>query len=189
MNIFVLDRDPIQAAKYMCDKHVVKMILESCQLLSTAHRVLDGTKIEAITPKNRKYTRYIMDGNLENFLYKSTMINHPCSIWCRESSINYKWLATHAVELIHQYGSRYGKIHASEELTNWLYNNFPKNIQKAHLTTFVLAMPDQYKCSNAVLSYQNYYINEKYRFAKWKDGNIPFWYSEGVKNKHAVNAA
>ena len=81
MNIFVLDRDPIQAAKYMCDKHVVKMILESCQLLSTAHRVLDGTKIEAITPKNRKYTRYIMDGNLENFDTPKNLLNDSSSLF------------------------------------------------------------------------------------------------------------
>lgn len=184
MNIFVLDKSPVQSAIYMCDKHIVKMIVESCQLLSTAHRVLDGTKVEAITNKNRKYTRYVMNNNLEKFLYKSTMINHPCAIWCRETSINYKWLAVHNMQLIEEYSWRYGKTHASESLSIWLHDNFPKNIKYDHLTPFALAMPDQYKCKDAVLSYRNYYINEKKSFAKWKDGNIPQWFSVGVTGKN-----
>ena len=188
MNIFVLDQDPKQAAKYMCDKHIVKMILESCQLLSTAHRVLDGTKVEAITTKNRKYTRYIMNGDLETFLYKSTMINHPCTIWCRETSINYKWLATHNIQLLEEYYDRYQKIHASEKLSHWLYENFPQNIKYDHLTDFPLAMPDYCKVGNAVSSYRKYYIEEKERFAKWKNGNIPDWFISGVKDKNASYA-
>lgn len=185
MNIFVLDKNPIEAAKYMCDKHIVKMILESCQLLSTAHRILDGTKIEVITSKNRKYTKYVMnDDILENKLYKSTMVNHPCAIWCRQTSINYKWLATHTEQLLVEYSSRYNKTHASSDLSYWLYYHFPKNIIQGHLTPFALAMPDKYKCPDSVLSYRNYYINEKVKFAKWKSGNIPYWFTEGINKQN-----
>lgn len=197
MNIFVLDKDPSISAKYMCDKHVVKMILESCQLLSTAHRVLDGIKVETITSKNRKYTSYKMKDPyvlgttipFESFLYKSTMVNHPCSIWCRETSINYRWLAIHTISLIQEYTNRYSKTHASENLAYWLEKNFPKNIKFGHLTPFALAMPDQYKCSDAVLSYRKYYINEKSKFAKWKNGNTPTWYKEGLQIKNELVSA
>lgn len=190
MNIFVLDSSPSMAAKYMCDKHIVKMILESCQLMSTAHRVLDGVKKQVITPKNRKYTTYIMeDPKIDAFLYKSTMINHPCTIWTRESSVNYHWLAYHTVCLTSEYTARYNKIHSSEDLAYWLLKNKPKNINDKGLTPFALAMPEEYKCENTVLSYRNYYINEKSRFAKWKNGNIPNWYTEGLNIKNELVSA
>lgn len=190
MNIFVLDNSPTIAAKYMCDKHVVKMILESCQLLSTAHRVLDGTQKQVITSKNRKYTTFVMScPKLDSFLYKSTMINHPCTIWTRDGSSNYAWLAYHNISLINEYSSRYNKNHASTELAQWLLRNIPNNIIQKPLTPFALAMPDEYKCENAVWSYRNYYINEKYKFAKWKNGNVPNWYTEGLSTKNELVSA
>lgn len=190
MNIFVLDQDPIVAAKYMCDKHNVKMILESCQLLCTAHRVLDGHKTNVTGKSGRKYTRYVMlDPFMETFLYKSTMVNHPCSIWTRENSSNYHWLATHNIALLNEYTVRYGKNHICEKYGNWLLENPPRRIKNGSLTPFALAMPDQYKCSDSVLSYRNYYINEKHKFAKWKTQDIPDWYSEGIAKKHELVAS
>ena len=93
MNIFYLDKDPIKSAEMHCDKHVVKMIIEYAQLLSTAHRVLDGIEQIGVTSNNRKYKRYILNSNLENILYKSTMKNHPSAIWVRKSVHNYIYIS------------------------------------------------------------------------------------------------
>jgi len=174
MNIFVLDEQPEVAARMMCDKHVVKMIVESCQLLSTAHHVLDGDVIEVNTGKRRYKTSICTKKNI----CKATMINHPCTIWTRASRANYMWLWKHTYALCKEYTARYGKVHSMEPmLMDGLYD-YPVNISKGKLTPFPQAMPDQYKDSNAVIAYRKYYINEKKRFAKWKMQNIPQWFSE-----------
>lgn len=173
MNIFVLDSDATVAAHMMCDKHVVKMILESCQLLSTAHHVLDGEQV-VITSDKRKYTSY---SNGNDNICKCTMINHPCTIWTRTSRDNYLWLWKHTYSLCKEYTRRYGKVHAMEKmLMDELYSP-PRNIPKGKVTPFAQAMPDQYKDQNAVVAYRKYYINEKTRFAKWKSGNEPKWFT------------
>jgi hypothetical protein len=174
MNIFILDDQPEIAAQMMCDKHVVKMILESCQLLSTAHHVLDGD-VMVVDTGLRKYKTSICT---TKDICKATMINHPCTIWTRETRSNYMWLWKHAKALCAEYTKRYGKVHVMEEmLMGGLYNP-PKNITKGKLTPFAQAMPDQYKDSNAVIAYRKYYINEKKRFAKWKNNSVPKWFSE-----------
>ena len=94
MNIFYIDESPVQAARWMVDKHVVKMILESAQLLSTAHRVLDGMEVIVVNPDtNRKGKRWILPDAREGKLYKATHMNHQSAIWCRESIQNYKCLS------------------------------------------------------------------------------------------------
>ncbi len=176
MNIFVLDENPVSSARMMCDKHVVKMILESCQLLSTAHHFLDGTKI-LVESEKRKYMAY-SNGN-EN-ICKCTMINHPCTIWTRMTDANYTWLWKHGYALSQEYTLRYGKVHAMESMLLNELNKAPINITIGPLTPFAQAMPEQYKNSNAVLAYREYYIQEKSRFAKWKTGNAPEWYVDLV---------
>lgn len=178
MNIFVLSSDAVESARMMCDKHVVKMILESCQLLSTAHHVLDGSQV-VIASDKRKYKTYV---SKKQNICKATMINHPCTIWTRENRSNYLWLWKHAYALCAEYKQRYGKTHAMESmLLNELYDP-PVNIPKGKLTTFVQAMPDAYKNADAIVAYRTYYINDKVRFAKWKCGNVPKWF----ENKIAV---
>lgn len=173
MNIFILDEQPEFAAQMMCDKHVVKMIVESCQLLSTAHHVLDGDVIEVNTGKRRYKTSICTTKDI----CKATMINHPCSIWARETRSNYMWLWKHAKALCAEYTKRYGKVHIMEQmLMGGLYNP-PKNIAKGKLTPFAQAMPEQYKNVNAITAYRQYYLGEKTRFAKWKIGNIPEWFA------------
>ena len=98
MNIFVTDPDPVISAQTLCDKHVVKMVLESAQMLSTAWRDFS--------------TKYSDD----NELYKTAHLNHPCSIWVRQARENYKWLYRHFVALCDEYTHRYGKSHASARL-------------------------------------------------------------------------
>ena len=92
MNIFYLHNDPKICASYHNNKHVVKMILEYAQLMSTAHRVLDGTVYESKTKNNRRIKRWLLDDDRENILWKASHIQHPSGIWLRSSSENYKWL-------------------------------------------------------------------------------------------------
>jgi hypothetical protein len=172
MNIFVVDNDAATSAKMLCDSHVVKMILESCQLLSTAHHVLDGDPLEINTGK-RKYKTFVCT---KKNICKATMVNHPCTIWTRESAKNYMWLWRHAYALCKEYTRRYGKVHIMEQmLLNELYDA-PINIKKGPITPFAQAMPDQYKDNNAIVAYRKYYLGEKIRFAKWKFTEEPEWW-------------
>ena len=173
MNIFVVDEDPIIAAEMLCDKHCIKMILESCQLLSTAHHVCDGQQVQIIG--KRTYTTY--DCKKPNLL-KATMINHPCTIWARASRDNYLWLWKHAYAMCKEYTRRYGKVHKLEALLLGNLYNPPKHIPKGKLTPFAQAMPDDCRDANAVIAYRKYYITAKVNIAKWKMNNAPTWYTE-----------
>ena len=151
MNIFYLDRDPVIAAQMMCDKHVVKMILESAQMLCTAHRVLDGDKYAE-----------------KMGLYKLAHKNHPSTIWVRSSYQNYKWLYDHMIALMNEYTYRYGKKHATERLNDPLSK--PPMAFKNTFKTFTdppQCMPAYCKGDDTVKAYQTYYILEKSGFAKW----------------------
>lgn len=153
MNIFVLDECPQKAAEYSCDKHVVKMVLETAQLLSTA-----------------------LQQNGVKTTYKATHINHPCAIWARKTKGNYKWLYRHFICLLDEYFKRYGKIHSCNRLTKELHPDNFKNSNNDQ-TMFSLAMPEQYKSDDPVKSYRAYYLGEKYSFAKWRLGNEPDWWN------------
>lgn len=162
------------------DKHVVKMILEYSQLLSTAHRVLDG-KEYIDSSSGRRIKRWKLDNSFagEQILYKATHINHPSAIWARESKANYQWLANLLVELCREYTHRYGKVHKCEEsgLVKWLVNCVPENIPNKPFTQPTPAMPEQYKVKgDSVKSYRNYYIGDKQRMASWKSRQVPEWW-------------
>lgn len=187
MNIFVLDEDPRTSAEMMCDKHVVKMIIESAQMLSTVHRYVDGDEFISYTKAGRKIKRwahYTDDVNSSIRLHKSVMLNHPCTIWTRQTAANYAWLACHALALCDEYEHRYEREHATRPLVEWLVDHYPKNgVYGIMLTPFAQAMPDQYKVpGDAVAAYRAYYLGEKQRFAKWKNRQIPNWYQEGLTN-------
>jgi hypothetical protein len=162
MNIFAVNNDPIKAAQDLCDKHVVKMIVEGCQMLSTNHRICGSHVIYA--PVN---------------LYKASFANHPCTIWARSSYENCEWLARHTYELCVEYTMRYDKIHSCQSMAAWFLNHIvvPYNATKC-LTPFAQAMPDKYKHENAVVAYRSYYLGEKSKFAKWKMGDSPSWFTE-----------
>ena len=162
MNIFYLDKEPVIAAQMMCDKHVVKMILESAQLLSTAHRVLDGDV----------YADSVG-------LYKTAHKNHPSTIWTRASVHNYMWLYNHMISLMQEYTCRYGKHHASERLVAPLRKT-PTTIPVVDFSDPPQCMPDYCKTENTVSAYRYYYINEKASFAKWKNAKIPEWFNVGA---------
>lgn len=208
MNIFKLSEDTTLAAQMHVDKHLVKMICEYSQILSAAHRILDGipTKIEYFKNEVLKVkVVHLLPGecatmepkddidksaHLETVqlklkikdpvCYNLTHANHPSAVWARCTSENYLWLASLLNECFKEYTIRYGKIHASTRLFNFL-KNAPTNIKIGKQTPFALAMPDIYKVPDAVLSYQNYYIGEKTHFAKWTNRKAPEWFLERVE--------
>src|SRR5574343_784154 len=147
MNIFVLDKDQSKAALYTCDRHVVKMLVETAQILSTVH--------------------HLRNSSLKNIVYKPTHIKHPCVIWCNQNIANYKWLIDLFVELEKQYELRYNKKHLSFRLLYVVLKNTPSELPEGDLTDFAMAMPEKYKSTDVVESYRNYYIGEKAKFATW----------------------
>ena len=147
MNIFTLNESPIVAAHELCDKHIVKQGLESCQMLCNAFDVAP---------------------------YKKTHYNHPCSIWVRDTVKNYDWLIEHCREIFGEYTIRYGKIHKSQAVLEWILNNYLSvNLPNMPQTPHFQCMPD--KNDDYVKAYQTFYIKDK-TFAKWKLGNIPSWF-------------
>jgi hypothetical protein len=180
MNIFVLDESPILSAQWQHDRHVVKMILESAQMLSTcAH---DGKFVGL---------------NDDTLLYKRTHANHPCNIWLRDSMANVAWLTCHLDALVAEYHYRFRKVHATDGL-RWLFKRtlaayvgadrvhtsrsmsdgglHPAMLELASQhTPFAVCMPDDYKALDAVESYRNVYIRSKIfqDHVKWTGRFIP----------------
>lgn len=158
MNIFILDYVPEVAASYHCDKHAVKMIVETAQILSTAHHVLDEEEA--------------MEG-----IYKTAHKNHPSTIWARQSIDNYNWLHRLGEGLIDEYRRRYdNKLHKTEPIMHLLQTK-PRNLTTRGLTPFAQAMPDQYKHEDAVTAYRTYYLNDKAPICTWKL-DTPKWWKE-----------
>ena len=187
MNIFYLHQDPQTAARMACDKHTSKMIVESCQMLSTAHRVQDGTEYYDKTANGRKIKRWRHPNpNLEPVLYKASHVRHPSTIWVMDSAWNYVWLYNHMLELNEEFKKRYGHVqnHKSVRLLGSILSHPPTNANwKKKGTDATPAMPDYCKVpGDSVASYRKYYIMEKVRFATWKKpAKAPTWYLEGVK--------
>ena len=153
MNIFHLHKDPKICAEYHCDKHVVKMILETGQMLSTAYR------------------RHFDDG-VE--LYKTAYPKHPMTIWVGNSGANFFWTVKLLDQLIYQYTLRYNKVHTTIRISNLLHSKY-KNWHDltGDFLKPPLCMPDKYKSNDYIKSYRDYYIGEKKRFAKYTSVDIP----------------
>lgn len=177
MNIFYVDESPIEAAQALVDKHVVKMILESAQLLSTAHRLLDGEEIEGRSKTGRKARRWILSDAREDVLYQATHINHPSAVWCRESIENYNWLVDHFYELGFEYTYRYGKIHKCFQGDfAYMLQSPPKNLKEYYWTTMPSCMAPEYIISETPLTnYRNYYRMGKSNLHKWTRREKPEW--------------
>lgn len=150
MNIFFTDYDPVFAARNLSDKHCVKMVLETAQLLCSPHG-------PGVAP------------------YKRTHYNHPCAIWARTSVNNYCWLLQHAYSLCEEYTIRYGKTHKSQQVVDWCAANMNKIVFTSDLFTEPpQCMPEKYKSKSVIGAYRKYYIGEKLSFAKWKT-KVPVW--------------
>lgn len=164
MNIFILDYDPIKAAQMQCDKHVVKMCLETAQLLCS------------IYPNGQAP-------------YKRTHYNHPCSKWARESWANYYWLYKHGIALCNEYTFRYRKTHKCLDIMIWCWSNIDfkllDRVDEYEPIAFPKCMPDDCKVNDVVQSYRNYYIKHKGHIATWTKRNVPDWF----KIKEDINEA
>lgn len=179
MNIFYLDKNPKLCAEYHCDKHVVKMIVEYAQLMSTAHRLIDGN-VYIENNKGRKIKRWKLNDNRDILLYKASHINHPSAIWTRASSGNYTWLLSMWKFLLSEYTHRYGKKHKTSEL-EFALSRIPNNIVIKDMDQPPQAMPEDCKIlGNSIAAYQQYYIKKKNTFARWTNREIPRWYSCGI---------
>ena len=179
MNIFYISEDPVQAAQWMVDKHVVKMILESAQLLSTAHRLLDGEQVMGKTKTGRNAKRWKLHDNRDDVLYQATHINHPSASWCRESVENYNWLVEHLYGLLNEYTYRYEKTHKCFGELSYMLQSPPKNLTEYDMTTCPSAMAPEYVVSSdPVYNYRNYYKMGKTHLHSWKKRNPPEWMNE-----------
>jgi len=160
LNIFVLDLNIRKCARYHADQHVVKMILESAQMLCT---VLNQSGVK--TP------------------YRSTHLHHPCTLWAGASLRNWKWLRSLALSLNDEFRYRFGKTvdHQSARVIKALPAPL---IADSGLTEFAQTMPQKYRVpGDAVLAYRRFYIGEKSRFAVWTRRRVPRWFRQGVADR------
>ena len=188
MNIFILNKDPVIAAQEQCDKHVVKMILESGQMLSTAQRILDATETcwpsKSVKSLVKKWV--FEDVEREDVLYKAVHMYHPCTTWTIESGENYEWHYKHFVALCDEYKYRYGKTHATDIRLREALESMPNNIEYKGLTGFALAMKAFPDCITEcpVESYQNYYHTKlAYMPMVWSKRKQPEWFKPNAYEK------
>ena len=151
MNIFAVHKNPVRAAQCLSDKHVIKMILESAQMLCTSIHLHGGSAPYRVAHKN-----------------------HPCTIWTRSSRSNFMWLCEHALELCRIYTDNFDRVHSSEKVIN-------ECLRKAYLipdgplTAFAQAMPDEFKNDCAIQAYRSYYTKAKQSINKWTYQSRPSW--------------
>mgnify|MGYP006272129423 CR=1 FL=1 len=186
MNIFVLDNDPRRAAEYHCDKHVVKMILESAQMLCTAHWIGWARLLKAPPMKQKDLQQWLYKHVPKDQQppWKMTHVNHPCTQWTQEVWGNYFWHSRLGLALCDVYTERYGKVHKSHEVHRWLNRHipptFPRTVENpVGMTPFAQAMPDECKVEgDAVEAYRNYYRTHKTRLARWAYSEKPVWFTQ-----------
>lgn len=155
MNIFILDENAKLNAQMHCDKHVVKMILEYCQLMSTAcHASGFGT----------------------DTMYKKTHLNHPSAIWARQNQSNFAYLLDLTINLLDEYTYRYGKVHKSSRLIPEFFDALDK-FPEGEQTPFAVVVPEGFATTgNAVQDYRNLYKTVKRDICTWKIRNQPEWF-------------
>jgi len=177
MNIFYLSEDPVQCAKWHCDKHVTKMIIEYAQLLSTAHRVLDGEHVKVISNSGKRMvSNWKLDGSSDNVFYKVAHVSHPSNIWVRQSGHHYSYLWRLWHNLCLEYTERYDKTHMTWKKLRSYISILPQNIQDAGFKEPPQCMPDDCKEISAVKAYRKFYKAHKREFATWKT-QVPSWFN------------
>lgn len=164
MNIFALDDNPFAAAQAQCDKHVVKMTLETAQLLSTVHHT-HATKAHP-APTG---------------IYAPTHARHPSTLWTAETSGNYTWLFAHFMALADEYTHRFFKTHKSWGDLCQILCEPPRLITHAPRTAFAQAMPDQFKHSDPVTAYRAYYRTAKADLLSYTRRPAPAWLNQPKK--------
>ena len=168
MNIFYLHQDPTVSPSIMYNKHVVKMILETAQLLCTTHHIYN---------------------NGDNVPYKKTHVNHPSTVWARTNTANYRWLYDHFIALCCEYESRYNKTHLCYTKCADVLENPPADMPHSDtISEMPQCMPDEYKVAgNPVQGYRNYYIQEKHTVRNSDEAPIMGFYEEDNKLFTKIN--
>ena len=182
MNIFILDESPTKAAQLQCNKHIPKMVLESGQMLSTAHRMLDGTVMKAPSKSGKRMVnRYVHpDPEMDAVLYNAVHFNHPCTVWTMQTTANYRWHFEHFIALCNEYTYRYGKTHLTDTKLRRVLAQYPKNLPKKKQTPFRLAMASNPECialGDPVQAYRAFYQTKQDRFNMiWTKRETPEWF-------------
>ena len=181
MNIFYLHPKPSRCARWHCDKHVVKMILETAQLLYTAHWFT-----EMAVGRIPSFATAPMNGGGIRGYFSIHNPNHPSAIWTRESLEHYEWLCLLGFELCLEFRRRFGgKAHSCEAHMLWLYRNRPAEMRARGWKEPPQAMPAEYKVvGNAVRAYRKYYLGGKTALLKYTGRGVPHWIraTASVKN-------
>ncbi len=151
MNIFALTDDVVQCAEWHVDRHVVKMPLETAQMLCTSLR-----KFGVETP------------------YLPVHQKHPCTLWAGENQANFKWLCELGLALCMEYTHRYGKVHKSQSVIEFCYSQLDK-LPVGEKTPYAQAMPDEFKHTDSIQAYRNYYIGGKSHLHTWSKRETPYW--------------
>jgi hypothetical protein len=203
MNIFILDSDVNQCARYHVDKHLNKMIIEHCQMLSINKRFIDGKKGNMFY-KEKLYVNYPWTLESENdttsmpcYLLAKQHLHHPCTVWIRKSVHNWNYVVslTHALFAERQYRSGADpKLHSSWNILEWLRENPPVLPDTGTMTPMAQAMNNMPQCKveytsldektlleTAVRAYRNYYREGKQHLFKWKNRLAPHWLD--IENK------
>lgn len=189
MNIFALHPHPRKAARWHVDRHVIKMLLETCQLLYTAHWVLWYPTLKehrSVISLSRAQRPLPVPASMESAPrsatghvgYRPCHVHHPCARWARQTVGNYMWLAQLGVHLAEEYTHRFGKRHACEEHVQWLIQNRPPTIPCVPRRPFVIAMAEEYHVSaNPIISYRHYYRTSKAErgLLVYTARNVPHW--------------
>jgi hypothetical protein len=181
LNLFILDTDPVKAAQLQCDKHASKMVVESGQMLSTVHRILDGSLEKRSSKSGKTNVKYWkLPDSRESVLYKAVHMAHPCTVWTMKTKSNYMWHYEHFVALANEFTYRYNKQHKTYTDLADILKSPPKNIPNGPLTLWPLAMKSNPECmfpEDPVKSYRMFYQTKQDRFKMvWKNRPVPEWF-------------
>lgn len=183
MNIFALDSDPRFAARYHFDKHVIKMVTEYAQLLSTAHRICDGEPGTIVREEQTRNYEHALPED-KNHIPLVSHVNHPCAIWARDNTANYMWLFDLYRFVAREYSIRYSgseeaeRQHAAFSRYHEALSEPPENCRELkRRRPFVVCVPDEFKRNEAVQSYRSYYkYGKKPSLHEWRVRGIPYWW-------------
>jgi len=205
MNIFALSDDPVKAAQQMIDKHIIKMPTETCQMLHTNLQYMTFVLQREKEPTLAELKAYMKDKYSEYM--KPAMLNHPSTIWARQSWANFMWLYQHGLALCEEYKHRYGKEHGSYQRILYCEKRFGNLVRRHNyphsgLTPVTIAMDDSYRIDLdeysqrnpnwtgwdfVIASYRHYYLEGKWDIAEWRNNRQPEWFpANWVAKKYNV---
>lgn len=177
MNIFYLDSNPKICAQMHCDVHCNKMVGEYCQILSTAHRILDGKEAIKTDNKGRESLVWQLPNDLDEILLPVSEPSQPINEWVRQSIGNYEWACSLLVETCNEFEIRNGKTHilVREGLVGAL-KAIPKNIPNGAFTEPPQAISDKFKIEGETIkAYRNFYKSKGEKLLKWRKTKAPDW--------------